>query len=179
ASIKRRSIFSGSMLRGSIKARLITIVVLSQMLLAAGLLFTGIFYTHQRLLSTLDAGMQARAMSVAALVRYTENASGDVYFDETLMPSSLDPAHPDLFAVWTERSGLLTRSANWPAGLEILPTGREHWNFKWAHIHYRGLRVSQVPVLDREEGKSFRPQSLTIVYASPLNQLDEQVKQAG
>ena len=179
APIKRRSIFSGSILRGSIRARLITIVVLSQMLLAAGLLFTGIFYTHQRLLSTLDAGMQARAMSVAALVRYTENASGDVYFDETLMPASLDPAHPDLFAVWTERSGLLTRSANWPAGLEISPTGREHWNFKWAHVHYRGLRVSQVPVLDREEGKSFRPQSLTIVYASPLNQLDEQVKQAG
>jgi len=178
ASIKRRSIFSGSMLRGSIKARLITIVVLSQMLLAAGLLFTGVFYTHQRLLSTLDAGMQARAMSVAALVRYAEDASGDVYFDETLMPSSLDPAHPDLFAVWTERSGLLTRSAKWPASLEISPT-RDHWNFKWDHIHYRGLRVSQVPVLDREEGKSFRPQSLTIVYAAPLIQLDEQVKQAG
>lgn len=178
-SIRQHPIRSDSMLRGSIKARLITIVVLSQALLAAGLLFTGIFYTHQRLLSTLDAGMQARAMSVAALVRYAEDASGNVYFDETLMPSSLDPAHPDLFAVWTERSGLLTRSANWPAGLEILPTGPDHWRFKFAHVHYRGLRVFQVPVLDREEGKTFRPQSLTIVYASPMIQLDEQVKQAG
>ena len=60
----------GSIVSGSIRARLIAIVILSQMLLAAGLLFTGVFYTHQRLLSTLDAGMQARAMSVAALVRY-------------------------------------------------------------------------------------------------------------
>jgi signal transduction histidine kinase len=41
------------------------------------------------------------------------------------------------------------------------------------------LRVSQVPVLDREEGKSFRPQSLSIVYGAPLIQLDEQVNQAG
>jgi signal transduction histidine kinase len=166
-------------MQSSIKARLITIVVISQTLLAAGLLFTGVFYTHQRLLSTLDAGMQARAMSVAALVRYAEDASGNVYFDDTLMPASLDPAHPDLFAVWTERSGLLTRSANWPAGLETPPAGRDHWNFKWAHVHYRGLRVSHVPVLDREEGKAFRPQSLTIVYASPMHQLDEQVQQAG
>jgi signal transduction histidine kinase len=178
-SIRQRSIRSGPILHGSIKARLIMIVVLSQALLAAGLLFTGIFYTRQRLLSTLDAGMQARAMSVAALVRYAEDASGNVYFDETLMPSSLDPAHPDFFAVWTERSGLLTRSANWPTGLEIPPTGPDRWRFKFAHVHYRGLRVFQVPVLDREEGTTFRPQSLTIVYAAPMIQLDEQVKQAG
>ena len=79
----------GPILHGSMKARLITIVVLSQALLAAGLLFSGIFYTRQRLLSTLDAGMQARAMSVAALVRYSEDASGNVYFDDSLMPSSL------------------------------------------------------------------------------------------
>jgi signal transduction histidine kinase len=166
-------------MQGSIKARLIAIVILSQTLLAAGLLFTGIFYTRQRLLSTLDAGMQARAMSVAALVRYKEDASGNVYFDDSLMPPSLDAAHPDLFAVWTERSGLLTRSANWPAGLEVPRTGSDHWKFTWTQIHYRGLRAFQVPVLDREEGKAFQPQSLTIVYAAPMIQLDEQVKQAG
>jgi signal transduction histidine kinase len=166
-------------MQGSIKTRLITIVILSQTLLAVGLLFTGIFYTRQRLLSTLDAGMQARAMSVAALVRYTEDASGNVYFDDSLMPSSLDPAHPDLFAVWAQRSGLLTHSANWPPGLDIPATGRDHWHFKWGHVRYRGLRASELPVLDREEGKSFQPQSLTIVYAAPMIQLDEQVKQAG
>jgi signal transduction histidine kinase len=166
-------------MQGSIKSRLITIVILSQTLLAAGLLLTGVFYTRQRLLSTLDAGMQARAMSVAALVRYKEDASGNVYFDASLIPASLDPGHPDLFAVWAERSGLLTRSANWPAGLEVPPTGSDHWKFKWAQVHYRGLRVLKVPVLDREEGKAFRPQSLTIVYAAPMIQLDEQVRQAG
>ena len=169
----------GSILRGSIKARLITIVVLSQTLLAAGLLFTGVFDTHKRLLSTLDAGMQARAMSVAALVRYAEDAGGSLYFDDTLMPSSLDREHPDLFAVWTERSGLLTRSANWPAGLEVPPTGPDHWNFKFADVHYRGLRLFRVPVLDREEGKSFRPESLTIVYLAPKIHLDEEVNEAG
>jgi heavy metal sensor kinase len=103
-----------------------------------------------------------------------------VYFDDTLMPKSLDPGHPDLFAVWAERSGLLTRSQNWPAGLEISPTGRKsRWKFPWAGTWYRALRVSRVPVLDREEGAAFHPQTLTIVYAAPMVRLQEQVREAG
>jgi len=163
----------------SIRTRLIAIVVLSQTILAAGLLLTGIYYTQWRLLSTLDASMQARAMSVAALVRYTEDDSGNVYFDNTLMPASIDPAHPDLFAIWTENSGLLAHSPNWPQGLNIAPQGKNHWRFKWAHVHYRGLRVFQTPILDREEGNNFHPQTLTVFYAAPLIQLDQQVKAAG
>ena len=46
----------------SIKGRLIATVVISQALLAAGLLFAGVFYTHRRLISTLNASSQARAM---------------------------------------------------------------------------------------------------------------------
>src|SRR5437879_12279183 len=74
----------------SIKGRLIATVVISQALLAAGLLFAGVFYTHRRLVAALDAGLQARAMSVAALVRYTEDASGNLYFDDSLVPRSLE-----------------------------------------------------------------------------------------
>jgi heavy metal sensor kinase len=162
----------------SIRKRLIAIVVLSQALLAAGLLLTGIYYTQWRLLSTLDAGMQARAMSVAALVRYTEDDTGNVYFDDSLLPASIDPGHPDLFIVWTEKSGLLARSKNWPEGLSISPDGKEHWRFKWARLHYRGLRVFHAPVLDRE-GDAVPTQTLTIFYAAPLIQLDQQVKAAG
>ena len=127
----------------SIKGRLIATVVISQALLAAGLLFAGVYYTHRRLISTLDAGLQARAMSVAALVRYTEDASGNVYFDDTLMPRSLDPDHPDFFEVWTERSGLLTRSSNWPMGLEIPGGPDRHWSLTWGHVPYR---ISTFPV---------------------------------
>jgi heavy metal sensor kinase len=163
----------------SIRGRLIATVVLSQALLAAGLLFAGVYYTNRRLLNTLDAGMQARAMSVAALVRYEEDASGNVYFDNSLMPPSLDPSHPDLFAVWTQKSGLLTRSRTWPAGLELLPTGERYWDFDWHGIPYHATRATGLPVLDREEGKGFQPQTLTIVYAAPLIRLQEQVREAG
>ncbi len=49
--------------------------------------------------------MQAHAISVAVLVRYTEDASGNVYFDNSLLPESIDPNHPDQFMVWADRTG--------------------------------------------------------------------------
>jgi hypothetical protein len=162
----------------SIKGWLIMIVVLSQTLLAAGLLVAGILYTHRQALSTLDGRIQARAMSVAALVRYTEAGDGTVYFDDSLAPPSLDPYHPDWFAIWTDKSGLLTRSKNWPAGFEMAPTGPDRWYLKLANVRYRGLRLARVSVLDREEGDTFHPQTMTIVYASPTVQLDQQVQQS-
>jgi signal transduction histidine kinase len=167
------------MRRDSIQRRLITTVVLSQAILTAGLVITGVFVTYWRLLSTLDAAMQAHAMSVAALVRYTEDASGNVYFDNSLLPESIDPNHPDQFMVWADRTGLLTRSEDWPDGLRLQPGPNQHWNFTWAGVPYHALQMSHVHILDREEGKSFRPQTLTIVYASPTIRIRQQVKAAG
>lgn len=165
------------MLRSSIQRRLIATVILSQALLAAGLLLAGIYYTNRRLLSTLELGMQSRATSVAALVRYTEDDSGKVYFDDSLVPDSLDPEHPDLFAVWTENGGLLTRSKNWPAGLELAPTGPGYWKFKSGHVPYRAVRLAHLPILDREPDL---PQiTLTVVYAAPTLRMREQVREAG
>lgn len=167
------------MLRNSIQRRLLSSVVLSQTLLAVGLLFAGVFYTQRSLLSTLDAGIQGQAMSVAALVRYKEDKSGAVYFDNTLMPPSLDRNHPDMFAVWTPRSGLLLHSSNWPNSLQIPSAGPiQTWDFKAGNVRYRALRLASLPVLDREEAVSFRPQTVTIVYAAPLHRTDEQLRRA-
>src|SRR5256885_10294144 len=87
--------------------------------------------------------------------------------------------HPDFFEVWAERSGLLTLSPNWPAGLEIPAGPDHHWNLTLANVPHRVARASHVPVLDREEGQFFQPQALTIVYASPLIRVQEQTWAAG
>jgi signal transduction histidine kinase len=165
--------------RDSIQRRLITTVVISQAILTAGLVITGVFVTYWRLLSSLDTGMQAHTMSVAALVRYTEDASGNVYFDNSLLPESIDPNHPDQFMVWADRTGFLTRSEDWPDGLQFEPGPNQHWNFTFAGVPYHALRIQHLPVLDREEGADFHPQTLTIVYASPTIHIRQQVKAAG
>ena len=166
-------------MRNSLQRRLIVTMVLFQSLLTIALVLVGVSDTFWRLLSTLDTSMQAHAMSVAALVRYTEDATGNVYFDNTLLPPSIDPNHPDLFAVWADRSGLIARSDNWPKELEVPVGPNHHWNFEWNSIPYHALRVRHVPILDREEGKTFRPQTLTIFYAAPTIRLRMQVRRAG
>lgn len=164
------------MLRSSIQRRLIATVILSQALLAVGLLLAGIYYTRRRLLSTLDTGIQSRATSIAALVRYTEDDSGKVYFDERMVPGDLDPGHPDLFAVWTDQAGFLTRSKNWPAALDIFAAGPRYWSFVYDGVPYRATRA-RTPILDREQGQA--EVTLTVVYASPMIHMRQQVKEAG
>jgi signal transduction histidine kinase len=168
------------MRRISIQEWLIATVVLSQLLLASFLLSAGISYVHRRLLGTLDAGVQSRAMTVAALVRYTEDGSGDVDFDYSLLPQSIDPDHPDLFAVWAEHSGLVARSSNWPHELEISPSeSRARWTLYSAGVPYRTFRVTQVPIMERAGDKILRPQTLTVLYAAPKLRLHEEVHRAG
>ena len=167
------------MRRDSIQRRLIASVLLSQIILTAGLVMIGVAVTYSRLLSTLDTSMQAHAISVAVLVRYTDGASGHVYFDNSLLPESIDPNHPDQFMVWADHTGYLTRSEDWPEGLQFEPGPSQHWNFSYAGVPYHALRMVRVPVLDRAEGKSFQPQTLTIVYASPTIRIRQQVRVAG
>jgi signal transduction histidine kinase len=166
------------MQRDSIQRRLIASVLLSQAILTAGLMMIGVVVTYWRLLSTLDVSMQAHATSVAVLVRYTEDATGHVYFDNSLLPESIDPNHPDQFMVWADRTGYLTRSEDWPEGLQFQLGPSQHWNFTWAGVPYHAVRMNHVPILDREEGKAFQPQTLTIVYASPTVRIRQQVKTA-
>ena len=167
------------MRRDSIQRRLLASVLLSQIILTAGLVIIGVVVTYTRLLSTLDTSMQAHAISVAVLVRYTDDASGHVYFDNSLLPDSIDPNHPDQFMVWAERTGFLTRSEDWPEGLQFQTGPSQHWNFTYAGVPYHAVRMIHVPVLDRAEGKSFQPQTLTIVYASPTIRIRQQVRVAG
>jgi signal transduction histidine kinase len=167
------------MRRDSIQRRLIASVLLSQIILTAGLVVIGVLVTYWRLISTLDTSMQAHATSVAVLVRYTEDATGHVYFDNSLLPESIDPLHPDQFTVWADRTGVLTRSEDWRDGLQFQPGPSEHWNFTWAGVPYHAVRLNHIPILDREEGAAFHPQTLTIVYASPLVRIQHQVKVAG
>jgi signal transduction histidine kinase len=165
--------------RGSIRGQLIAIVVLSQALLAVGLLFAGLFYMHKRLVSALDTRMQSHALSLAALARYTEEQPETLYFDKTLVTATLDPDRDDSFVIWSDHLGVLFQSDNWPKNLDARTTGTGHWSFTSAGAPYRGLRLTGVPVLDREPGDFGPPELLNIAYASPMLALQNQVRETG
>lgn len=163
----------------SIRRELILIVVLSQALLAAGLVFAGVYFTHRRLRTALQAGIQARLMSVAALVRYPEDPKAPLIFEGSLVPRPLDVGHPDLYEIRIPE-GVVARSANWPDGLHVECFPEKPWStFKIAGVEYRALCRSEVPILDREEGQADRPSTLNVVYAASTVEMDNQVKSAG
>ena len=165
--------------RSSIRRQLIAMVVLSQALLAVGLLFAGLFYTHKRLVSALDTRMRSHALSLAALARYSEEEPEKLYFDKTLVAATLDPDRDDSFVIWSDRVGLLFQSDRWPKGLDPRTAKPGHWNFTLAGIPYRGLRLISVPVLDREPGNFGSPELLNIAYVSPMVGLQNQVREIG
>ncbi len=164
--------------RDSIKNRLIATVVIAQLLLAAGLVVTGVYYTHRRLVSALDTSLEGRAMSTAALVRYSEEKPPKLFFDADLARAGLDKEHPDLYEVTTDDGKLLARSAGWSEAIrEKAKVRKGHWNFKLGGVPYRALALHNVPILDRE-GDAL-PASLEIVYATPMVAVNQQVRAAG
>jgi signal transduction histidine kinase len=163
----------------SIQRRLIAAVVISQLLLAIGIVSVAVYFTRRQLRNAFDAGLHGRAMSVAALVRYSEDEHPTLIFDGELAPPPLEKQHPDLYQVTTRDGHVLARSPNWPQDLQAIPKkDRQHANFVVDGIRYRAVRLEKVPVLDRE-GDAPSTDVLTVTYAAPTDQMARAVAYAG
>jgi signal transduction histidine kinase len=152
----------------SIQRRLITVVILSQLLLATGIFFVSVHLTHQQLRVAFDSALNGRAMSLAALVQYSEDPGHPLEFESDLVPPPLERNHLDLYEV---RHGdhVLARSASWPSALSMTTEGRDtqHADFTVNGVRYRALRLTNVPILDREPDMPAND-VLTVTYASPI-----------
>ncbi len=163
----------------SIQRRLIAAVVISQLLLAIGLVSLAVYFTRRQLRNAFDAGLQGRAMSIAALVRYSEDEHPKLVFESEMAPPPLDREHPDLYEVSTNDGHVIGRSHNWPAGGSAQTRfRRDHIDVSIGKVHYRGLRLEKLPVLDREGDKP-STDLLNVTYAAPTEEMSEAVLRAG
>jgi two-component system, OmpR family, sensor kinase len=163
----------------SIQRRLIAAVVISQLLLAIGIVSVAMYFTRRQLRNAFDAGLHGRAMSIAALVRYSEDEHPKLIFEDDLVPPPLEKQHPDLYQVTTRDGRVLAQSANWPTDLQPTPKrDRQHTNFMADGTRYRAVRLEKVPVLDRE-GDAPSTDVLTVTYAAPTDQMTRAVAYAG
>lgn len=162
----------------SIQRRLITTVIISQLLLAIGLV-GGSVYLNRRLLGrAFDNALQERAMSIAALVRYSEETTPRLIFEQDLLPPPLEHGHPDFYEVTTTTGLPIARSSEWPRNFPVARAGRFGYvEFEFDKLPYRGMRV-QIPVFDREPDVHTND-VLIVSYAAPLDQLQHQVLVAG
>jgi two-component system OmpR family sensor kinase len=168
----------GNMRQTSIQRRLIAAVVVSQLLLAIGIVSVAVYFTRRQFRNGFDAGLHGRAMSIAALVRYSEDEHPTLIFEDDVVPPPLERQHPDLYQVTTGDGHVLARSPNWPQNLQAIPKkDRQHANFAVDGIRYRAVRLENVPVLDRE-GDAPSTDVLTVTYAAPTDQMTRAVAHA-
>lgn len=154
----------------SIQRRLITAVVVSQLVLAVGLAFVALYFTRRQLREAFDSQLRGRAMTIAALVRYSEEEHPKLIFEDDLVPPPLEREHTDLFEVTGGDGHLIARSPDWPADLKPVPRqNRQHTNFDLGGVHYRAVFLQKLPVLDREPDIPVGD-VLNVIYASPTEE---------
>jgi signal transduction histidine kinase len=165
--------------RTSLAARIVIVVVGLDLLLIALLVTLGVFVARTELLAAFDTGLQSKALSIRALVRYDEDGSSDLIFDVSGLPLSADPTHPDVFVVYL-RGNLLAESPGWNG----LPPQTRYPNGQFVRFReqgapFRGLILREVEILDREEDASAPVAKITVIYASSLLEVRRRVMKVG
>lgn len=163
----------------SLAARIVGGVILLDLLLTAILVGIGVFVARTELISAFDVSLQGKALSVRALVRYDEDNTAVLIFDDTGLPPSSDPAHPDVFSVSLANGQMLANAAGWnglPQDTRYTTAGLAR--FRKDGVPFRGLVLNNIPILDREE-ETGPPAKVTVVYAASLVDLRNRVFRAG
>ena len=167
------------MAKTSIQRRLIAAVVLSQLLLAIGLVWAAVYLNHRLLRRAFDTALQGRAMSIAALARYSEEPHPKLIFDSDMAPPPLERGHPDLYQIIGSDGRIIARSPTWYDDLGALY--RQHGpyvEFVFDDVPYRGVQLENVPVFDREPDLP-KGEVLTVSYVSPTDEMQRQIMLAG
>jgi signal transduction histidine kinase len=162
----------------SIQKRLMIAVVISQLLLAAGLTCAGILYTRRRVMTSLDESLRAHATSIAALVRFPEDGSKRLTFEQSLAPGPVDGVHPDFYRVTTPPLGIIVQAPGWPQAFpDSCKAQNGFFNLNSGGVPYRVLCVADLPILDREEDQP--TYVLNVFYAAPSWQIGKEERAAG
>jgi signal transduction histidine kinase len=158
----------------SIRRRLIASVFATQLILTVALVALATYFTRGQLRAAFDAGLHGRAMSVAALIRYSEEGNHELIFDRELSPPPLDRHHPDFYQIVDESGRVIGASSNWPGNLPgPSKPGRQYWDVTVDSVHYRTVRLDRLPVLDREGPDTKSNATITVVYAAPTDEFRE------
>jgi signal transduction histidine kinase len=84
-----------------------------------------------------------------------------------MVPPALERGHADLYEVSDQTGKVIAHSANGPSLTLPVTAEAAYANFSWKGEQYRALRLSRVPVLDREASTPAND-FLTVTYASPI-----------
>jgi signal transduction histidine kinase len=158
----------------SIRGRVLVFALLAQLLATACAVSLAVWYLHRALWSTVDSELQARAVSLLALVGQADDNPYALDFDGN---QSSAPAE-DLFYIVDPRGGpALAGSPSWMTDQTRTHQNGNAWTFHRGGKTYRAKALIQTPILDQENMKV--PQlRVNLFYAMPVARTLLRIKQA-
>jgi len=162
----------------SLEKRLTFAVVVSQLLLALGLVVVATAFSRHYGWRAFDVSLEGRAESIAALVYYPDDGSSGLLFNAAKIPPEDHRGHGDLFSVVSDHGDFERHTVGLdPKIFASIPTGARFWNFQWRGQSYRAIVLRDVAILDTEEGIPQPFPKLTVVYAASTEGLDHAMRE--
>lgn len=160
----------------SLNRNLIIAVVLSQLLLATGLVIVGASFSRHYIRSAFDVYIRGRARSVAALVYYRDDGVPGLLFNATKVPPSPHHIHKDFYLVKSDRGNFQWSAPGFdPHIFDAVPPDAKFWDFRHGGEMYRAIILHRVEILDTEKGEPLPLPTLTVIYASPTMDIEQQI----
>ncbi len=158
----------------SLTARVVTTVLLLELLCALAFSGTALWHERQTKLRALDVMLQGRSDSLLGAIQDAEDANDTLAID----PTELRLPKEDVYAVYNQGGRLLGASARPPATL-IQRSRDGVRDVVVGGVRYRVLQREGLRVIDRDEngGQGFR-RPVTIVYAAPTLHLWHEIFKA-
>jgi signal transduction histidine kinase len=160
----------------SITRRLIVSVLLTQLVLTGAVVALATYLTKWQLRNAFDSELHGRAVSVAALVRFSEDPHPRLIFDNTLVPPPLGRERHDMYEIIGRDGRVIGRSPTWSEEVASprIPD-RSYWTARVANEQYRVIRLKDIPVLDSEGPEVTESTTITVLYAASTEEIRERV----
>jgi signal transduction histidine kinase len=164
------------MKRRSLARRLISSVLLVELVFAIAMTALAAIYERHAHLRSFDIMLQGRADSLLGAVQDAEDPADNVMLDRTGLQLPAD----DVYEVRDSGGRLLGRSANWqgPDPRDVTMSRDRIYRTIVNHRHYRVLALHGLRVVDPDDKGGGVPRHVLVVYGAPTAQLWRQVRNA-
>ncbi len=164
----------------SLKKRLIFAVVLSQILLATGLVVVGTSLSRRSIQRAFDVYLEGRAQSIAAIVYYPDGGRPGLLFNDARVPPPTQYGHDEVFQVKSDHGDFEKHTPGFdPHAFDRVPPGARFWSFRMHGERFRAIVLRDVPVQDTEEGVPLPLPRLTVIYAASTGSIEQQITRLG
>lgn len=164
------------MKRHSLSRRLISSVLLVELVFAVAVIALAAAYERHAHLHSFDIMLQGRADSLLGAVQDAEDPADNVMLDRTglRLPSE------DVYEVRDSSGRLLGRSTNWqgPDRQDVASSKDHIYSTRVNGRHYRMLALHGLRVVDPDDKGGGVPRHVLLIYGAPTAQLWHQVRNA-